>query len=91
MEREEVELVDTLRYTWNKLLAQVKEVVGNLLKIQPKFKDSLLHNVTEFKKSSDEYVTKYKTQGPMAEGVDPREASSRLVIFQSEFDSLWRR
>lgn len=91
VQREEVDQVDTLRYTWNKLQVQVKASVDNLIKIQPKYKDSLQENVSVFTKDTDDYVKRYKLEGPMAEGVNPRDASSRLVVFQSEFDSLWKR
>ena len=89
--REEVETVDILRYTWNKLQVQVKETVSHLLKIQRKYKDSLTENVNSYTRDTDTFVEKYKLQGPMAEGVNPRDASARLVMFQSEFDSLWRK
>ena len=83
--------MDILRYTWNKLRVQIKEIVSHLLKIQKKYKNSLMENVNTYTKDTDVFVERYKTQGPMAEGVNPRDASSRLVIFQSEFDTLWRK
>ena len=91
VQREEVDQVDTLRYTWNKLQVQVKVSVDNLIKIQPKYNDSLRENICGFTNDTDNYVERYKLEGPMAEGVNPRDASSRLIVFQSEFDSLWRR
>ena len=30
-------------------------------------------------------------QGPMVQGIVPREASDRLSVYQSRFDDLWRR
>ena len=30
-------------------------------------------------------------RGPMVEGIEPREASDRLNIYQSRFDELWRK
>ena len=88
---EEVDTVDILRYSWNKIQAQVKDTITYLLKVQRKYKDSLTENVISYTKDTDSFVKRYKLQGPMAEGVNPRDASSRLVLFQSDFDSLWRK
>ena len=89
--REEAEKVDTLRYTWERLLAQSVEVQDNLLKIQPKFKGNLLENVSVFCDDVKTFTKDYDELGPMAVGVPPREASERLQVYQSRFDELWRR
>ena len=31
------------------------------------------------------------SRGPMVEGIEPREASDRLNIYQARFDELWRK
>lgn len=89
--REEVERVDTLRYTWDKLQAQNKSITSHLLEIQPEYRNSLLENITLFIDDSKTYVQSYQTQGPMVEGIDPRDATNRLIVYQGEFDGLWRR
>lgn len=89
--REEAERVDTLRYTWERLLTLGAEVQDSLLKIQPKFKCSLLDNVGVFCTDVTEFTKDYDELGPMVAGVPPREASVRLQVYQSTFDSLWRR
>jgi dynein heavy chain len=89
--REEAERVDTLRYTWERLLALGAEVQDQLLKIQPKFKANLLENVSVFHEDVGSFTKDYDELGPMVPGVPPREASDRLQVYQSNFDALWRR
>ena len=46
--REEMERVDTLRYSWQKLVAQSGEVSTHLIEIQPNFKSELIKDVEVF-------------------------------------------
>uniref|UniRef100_A0A3B3QAQ7 Dynein axonemal heavy chain 5 n=1 Tax=Paramormyrops kingsleyae TaxID=1676925 RepID=A0A3B3QAQ7_9TELE len=46
--KEEAEKVDTLRYTWEKLLARSAEVQNELVTLQPKFRGELLSNMQIF-------------------------------------------
>lgn len=89
--REEIEKCDTLRYSWQKLLQMASQTSGNLLEIQPLYKESLKNNVKEFVKDVSNYAFDYKKNGPMVPGVAPREASDRLFIFQNQFDTLQRK
>jgi dynein heavy chain, axonemal len=58
------EQVDTLQYAWKKCSQQGKEVQAHLLDIQPKFKQNLLDNVTNFQQDvitfADDYTKKYE-------------------------------
>ncbi|XP_053396215.1 dynein axonemal heavy chain 5-like isoform X3 [Mercenaria mercenaria] len=85
------ERVDSLSYSWKKLSTQSQEVQDHLLEIQPEFKSNLLAGVEQFIKDQTEFVGDYDTKGPMVEGIEPREASDRLNIYQSRFDELWRK
>ena len=85
------ERVDSLTYAWKKLIAQAKEVQDNLLEVQPGFKGGLLDGITQFKCDLDGFDEEYGSKGPMEEGIKPREASDRLVVFQAKFDELWRK
>ncbi|KAK3736698.1 hypothetical protein QZH41_011488 [Actinostola sp. cb2023] len=89
--REEVERVDTLRYSFKKLLAQAREVQSNLVQIQPQFKADLLDSVEVYQKNVGSFNDEYVEIGPMAAGIAPQEASDRLSVFQSRFDELWRK
>ncbi|XP_074644897.1 dynein axonemal heavy chain 5-like [Tubulanus polymorphus] len=89
--REEAERVDTLRYSWEKLQAQASEISTHLLSIQPNFRGDLIEDVKVFIVDCASYYDDYKSNGPMVSGVQPREASDRLIIFQNRFDNLFRK
>ncbi|ELU05307.1 hypothetical protein CAPTEDRAFT_162628 [Capitella teleta] len=85
------ERVDSLPYGWKLLKQQVLQVQANLLEIQPEFKMDLLNGVEKFKTDTQEFYDDYGEKGPMVEGIQPREASDRLNIYQARFDELWRK
>ncbi|XP_023932721.1 dynein heavy chain 5, axonemal [Lingula anatina] len=85
------ERVDTLSYGWKKLKTQALEVQNHLLKIQPEYKEDLLHRVEVFMQDVNTFYADYDTKGPMVQGIAPREASDRLNIYQATFDELWRK
>ncbi|EDO32004.1 predicted protein [Nematostella vectensis] len=89
--REEVERVDTLRYSFEKLLAQARDIQSHLVKIQPKFKADLLGSVEIYQHNVVDFTSNYEEIGPMVGGITPQEASERLSVFQSRFDDLWRK
>ncbi|CAH1269411.1 DNAH5 [Branchiostoma lanceolatum] len=89
--REEAEKVDTLHYSWERLLAQAMEVQDHLISIQPNFRGGLISNVKAFKEECTNFYGDYHSKGPMVAGVPPQEASDRLIIFQNRFDNLWRK
>ncbi|KAK3864739.1 hypothetical protein Pcinc_029599 [Petrolisthes cinctipes] len=89
--QEEAERVDNLRFTWQKVLAQSVEVQNLLSRVQPYFRNELIHNVAQFKKDCNKFVHDYRASGPMVPGLDPRDASDRLIIAQNRFDTLWRK
>ncbi|XP_077982678.1 dynein axonemal heavy chain 5-like [Glandiceps talaboti] len=89
--KEESERVDTLRYSWEKLVSTASEMSWHLLKIQPGFRGDLIENVKTFIVDCDKFYGDYESTGPMVAGVPPKEASDRLVIFQNHFDTLYRK
>ncbi|XP_078399005.1 dynein axonemal heavy chain 8-like [Cetorhinus maximus] len=89
--KEETEEVDTLRYFFNKLQVKARNVQDELVQVQPKFKANLLESVDIFQKEVLKYGRQYEKEGPMVPGIAPAEASTRLQIFQSWFDELWRK
>ncbi|XP_071957897.1 dynein axonemal heavy chain 5-like isoform X2 [Antedon mediterranea] len=89
--KDDAEKVDTLRYTWAKLVAQSTEMSHFLLKIQPDFRGGLLTNVQDFIVDCATFYGDYRTAGPMVAGVPPKEASDRLIIYQNRFDNLHRK
>ncbi|XP_060709267.1 dynein axonemal heavy chain 8-like [Hemiscyllium ocellatum] len=89
--KEEAEGSDTLRYSFNKMQVKARNVQDELVQVQPKFKANLLESVDIFQKEVLKYGRQYEREGPMVAGIPPAEASTRLQIFQSWFDDLWRK
>ena len=58
--REEIERCDTLRYSWQKLLALASQTSGNLLEIQPLYKDGLKSDVKDFIRDCQGFYTNYR-------------------------------
>ncbi|XP_060727240.1 dynein axonemal heavy chain 5 [Tachysurus vachellii] len=89
--KEETEKVDTLRYAWEKLLSRSGEVQNELVSLQPIFREELISNVQTFVDDCEHFYGDYEKDGPMVEGLAPREASDRLIMFQNRFDNLYRK
>ena len=58
--KEDVERVDTLRYSWAKIASQATEMSHHLLTIQPNFRGNLLENVQTFIVDCDNFYKSYK-------------------------------
>ena len=58
--REEIERCDTLRYSWQKLLALASQTSGHLLDIQPLYKDGLKGDVENFTKDCLNFYASYR-------------------------------
>ncbi|XP_078247829.1 dynein axonemal heavy chain 5 isoform X3 [Pogona vitticeps] len=89
--KEEMEKVDTLRYTWEKLLVRANEVQNELVALQPKFRGELISTVEIFVEDCDQFYLDYDKNGPMVAGLEPQEASDRLIMFQNRFENLYRK
>lgn len=62
--KEEAEKVDTLRYTWEKLLARSTEVQNELVALQPNFRGELIRNVQTFVEDCQQFSNEYKKVSP---------------------------
>ncbi|XP_071325116.1 dynein axonemal heavy chain 5 isoform X1 [Trachinotus anak] len=89
--KEEADKVDTLRYTWEKLLSRGTEVQNELVALQPNFRGELVSNVETFLEDCQHFYQDYEKDGPMAVGLAPQDASDRLIMFQNRFDNLYRK
>lgn len=89
--REEIEKCDTLRYSWEKLKQLATQKSHTLLEIQSKYKNELKKDVKDFVVATDTFNKDYATNGPGVSGIEPREASDRLFLFQNQFESLFRK
>ncbi|KAI5700773.1 hypothetical protein M8J75_002754 [Diaphorina citri] len=91
VDKEDLEQVDSLRYTWQKLLARAMTANVLLTTMQPRFEQDLADNLAQFRQDKVDYCHEYRTSGPMMPGLSPREASDRLILFQNRFDGMWRK
>ncbi|OXB65197.1 hypothetical protein ASZ78_004954 [Callipepla squamata] len=89
--KEESEKVDTLHYTWKKLLLRANEVQNELVALQPKFRGELISSLKTFTEDCAQFYSDYEQSGPMVVGLEPQEASDRLTMFQNRFDNLFRK
>ncbi|KAM3614047.1 uncharacterized protein V6R79_009044 [Siganus canaliculatus] len=89
--KEEADKVDTLRYTWEKLLSRSTEVQNELVALQPNFRGELVSNVKTFLGDCQHFYQDYEKDGPMVVGLAPQDASDRLIMFQNRFDNLFRK
>lgn len=58
--KEEADKVDTLRYTWEKLLSRNTEVQNELLALQPNFRGELVGNVETFLEDCQHFYQDYE-------------------------------
>uniref|UniRef100_A0A669PQ64 Dynein axonemal heavy chain 5 n=1 Tax=Phasianus colchicus TaxID=9054 RepID=A0A669PQ64_PHACC len=89
--KEESEKVDTLHYTWEKLLLRANEVQNELFALQPKFRGELISSLKTFTEDCAQFYSDYEQSGPLVVGLEPQEASDRLTMFQNRFDNLFRK
>ncbi|XP_072925763.1 dynein axonemal heavy chain 5-like [Hemitrygon akajei] len=87
--KEDSDRVDTLRYTWERLLVHGTEVQNHLISLQPSFRAELITNVKTFLEDSNTFFQDYEKAGPMQFGLSPQEANDQLVIYQNRFDNLY--
>lgn len=62
--KEEAEKVDTLRYTWEKLLSRSTEVQNELVSLQPNFRGELIKNVETFVEDCQYFYHDYDRVSP---------------------------
>lgn len=58
--KEEADKVDTLRYTWEKLLSRSTEVQNELVALQPNFRGELVSNVETFLEDCQHFYQEYE-------------------------------
>ncbi|XP_075396980.1 dynein axonemal heavy chain 5 [Tenrec ecaudatus] len=89
--KEEMDKVDTLRYAWQKLLTRASDVQSELVSLQPGFRKELIGAMEVFLQDCHQFYQDYDSNGPMAVGLKPQEASDRLIMFQNQFDNIYRK
>ncbi|XP_056290683.1 dynein axonemal heavy chain 8-like [Pseudoliparis swirei] len=87
----QVEGVHKLKRFFTKLQSQARSVQDELVRMQPKFKQNLLECVSTFQNDVGSFMKQYDSEGPMADGIAPQEASLRLQNCQVTFEGLWKK
>lgn len=82
VDKEDLEMVDNVRYCWQRVLTRAMDMNIYLLDSQPQLQAELAENLKHFKLDCVQYCHEYRTLGPMMPGLLPREASDRLIMFQ---------
>uniref|UniRef100_A0A1B6CZR9 AAA+ ATPase domain-containing protein n=2 Tax=Clastoptera arizonana TaxID=38151 RepID=A0A1B6CZR9_9HEMI len=80
-----------LRFNFESLIDSAKEVQEMLCQCQEPMKIELLKGVADFNQEVIDFDNDFKERGPMEEGLEAREASDRVLLFQARFDELWRK
>ncbi|XP_047444882.1 dynein axonemal heavy chain 8-like [Mugil cephalus] len=88
--KREAEGVYNLRHFFTKLQSKARSVQDELVHMQPKFKQNLLEGVAVFQNKVGTFMEQYESEGPMADGIPPQEASRRLRVSQAAFEGLWK-
>ncbi|XP_062284222.1 dynein axonemal heavy chain 8-like [Scomber scombrus] len=88
--KKESEGVHNLRNFFTQLQSKARSVQDELVRKQPTFKLNLVECVATFQNNVCTFVEQYDTEGPMAEGIAPQEASLRLRACQAKFEELWK-
>jgi len=57
--KDEMERVDTLRYSWQKMTVLCSEVSSHLVTIQPQFRKQLIRNVKTFVTDASSFYNSY--------------------------------
>lgn len=82
IEKEVMEQVDSLRYSWRTIQNRAQDVHAGLLSMQPGLQQELSDNLENFRIEKETYCHEYRFAGPMQAGLSPRDASDRLILFQ---------
>lgn len=89
--KEDIERVDTLRFTFTMMINHAKIVQEEIVKVQGPLQAQLNAGVMVFAQDVEVFDNDYELNGPMVPGLQAREASERVLLFQSRFDELWAK
>ena len=87
--RDDADAVDTLRYTWQRVQGHAADVQSLLRSVEPHFRGELVRNLAQFERDVRQFCADYRHQGPMSPGLEPREASDRMQLFQVRLETKY--
>ncbi|KFB36573.1 AGAP007675-PA-like protein [Anopheles sinensis] len=88
---EQVENVYGIRDTFKTMVKMVEKVENDIIALQVPLQRELAEGVALFNKDIDSFDFEFETNGPQEEGIPAKEASDRLLMFQTRFDELWHK
>ena len=91
IKKADYDIIKDLHLVFSELLTKGMDLQVLLLTVQEHFQKNLLESLSVFQGECDEFCKDYHETGPMQPGLSPKDASDKLSIFQSQFDSLWRK
>ncbi|XP_049886262.1 dynein axonemal heavy chain 8 [Pectinophora gossypiella] len=89
--KEDADMVYGLRYAFQNMLLTSQQVQQKIVDMQGPLQTELTEGVATFLEDVLKFDADYDAFGPMTPGLSAREASDRVIMFQSRFDELWRR
>ncbi|XP_044760955.1 dynein axonemal heavy chain 8-like isoform X2 [Coccinella septempunctata] len=89
--REDIERVDTLRFNFGNMGVHAKQTQENIYDVQAPLLEELTAGVDKFAFEVEAFDKDFEEKGPMVPGLEAREASDRVLVFQDRFDELWRK
>ncbi|XP_034837309.1 dynein axonemal heavy chain 8 [Maniola hyperantus] len=89
--KDDADMVYGLRYAFQNMLLTAQQVQQRIVEMQGPLQQELTEGVANFLKDVLKFDADYEQFGPMTPGLTAREASDRVIMFQSRFDELWRR
>ncbi|CAB3256562.1 unnamed protein product [Arctia plantaginis] len=89
--KEDADMVYGLRYAFQNMLLTSQQVQQKIVEMQGPLQNELTEGVRTFILEVQKFDADYDAFGPMTPGLSARDASDRVIMFQSRFDELWRR
>ncbi|XP_026319440.1 dynein heavy chain 8, axonemal-like [Hyposmocoma kahamanoa] len=89
--KEDADMVYGLRYAFQNMLLTAAQVQQKIVDMQGPLQKELTEGVATFQDDVLKFDADYNAFGPMTPGLSAREASDRVIMFQSRFDDLWNR
>ncbi|KPI94919.1 Dynein heavy chain 8, axonemal [Papilio xuthus] len=89
--KDDADMVYGLRYAFQNMLVTSQQVQQKIVDMQGPLQMELTDGVDTFLTDVLKFDADYDSFGPMTPGLSAREASDRVILFQSRFDELWRR
>jgi len=88
LDKEEIDLVSDLRYSWRKTLQVSNEMNAQMADLQIGFKRDLMRNVKDLVADVAKFRIDFEANGPMVPGVNATDATERLRKYQRLYSSL---